>query len=191
MDSVLLEKFKEAVEEVMGTDKTSSQTTESVQSKQLCKVYNIWCNEFSRSITKLACINQNEAVDADTGLKIESACCRTKIHIQWFITTFFSVMFTASCVNLLNNNCPCLSLASSSEVPPYRLHSLGHLNVHQQYVWADWTRFQQHCHFFWMDWHGSPDEHSQQILWNHTILLLHVCEARCVDEVHAPKWLYM
>ena len=69
MDSVLLEKFKEAVKEVMGAEETSGQTTESVHSKLLWKVYNTRCNEFLRSITKLACIQQNKAVDADTGLR--------------------------------------------------------------------------------------------------------------------------
>ena len=67
MDSVLLETFESAVDEMKAD--FSRQDVEVIHNKLIWKIYNARCNEFLRSIAKLSCIQQKKSVDASIGLR--------------------------------------------------------------------------------------------------------------------------
>ena len=67
MDNSILDEFTAALDN-MGVV-TSRQAIDEIHKKLIWKIYNVRCNEFLQTITKLSQIQQNKGVEASTGLR--------------------------------------------------------------------------------------------------------------------------
>ena len=66
----------------------TSEVIESVHNLLINKVYNARCNEFLRTVTKLACIDKGKGIDGNVSLRDELKVCALKKMsddntIQW------------------------------------------------------------------------------------------------------------
>lgn len=71
-DSTLLEKFREAVQQLHST--STAEDLQQVHGMILTKIYYARSNEFLQGIAKLSCINSNKAVDVNVGLRDKLKC---------------------------------------------------------------------------------------------------------------------
>ena len=56
----------------------TSEVIESVHNLLINKVYNARCNEFLRTVTKLACIDKGKGIDGNVSLRDELKVCALK-----------------------------------------------------------------------------------------------------------------
>lgn len=69
MDQSLLAIFKNAVSELL--TEVNETVAESVHKLLVQKIYNARCNEFLRSLRKLACIDKDKVIDTCVSLRDE------------------------------------------------------------------------------------------------------------------------
>lgn len=80
MDSDLLGIFRKAVEELQ--IHVSTDDIDDVHQFLVKKVYNARCNEFLRSISKLACIDNDKAIEGNVSLRDELKVYALNSHIS-------------------------------------------------------------------------------------------------------------
>lgn len=68
-----MESFKLAISQFH--EQTTLEDIESVHNLLVCKVYNARCNEFLRTVNKLACIEQGKRIDGSVSLRDELKVC--------------------------------------------------------------------------------------------------------------------